>query len=96
MSDLYTVDLDELAACVERLSQFEAFVETKLDDVDRRVQQLHSAWTGKAADGQLAAHREWMAGAAEMKDGLIKLRQAAANAHANYSAARAANLTMWD
>jgi WXG100 family type VII secretion target len=96
MSDFYVVDLDELAACAERLSRFEGFIETKLDELDRRIQQLQSAWTGTAADAQLAAHRDWMAGAAEMKDGLAKLRQAATTAHTNYSAARAANLTMWD
>ncbi len=95
MSDAYSVDLAELDRCVSRLSAFETFIDGKIDELDQRVQQIQSVWSGAAADAQLAAHREWLAGAADMKAGLVQLRRAAATAHANYTAARTANLKMW-
>lgn len=95
MPQAFTVDLDHLDRIVTRLSNLEKSIEQHLADLDKRIQQIHTVWSGDAAASQLAAHREWMTGAAEMRVGLAALRAAALTAHENYSAAVAANTKMW-
>lgn len=91
----YAVDLDRLDDTVTLLSNRTAAVSDLLADLDARIATLQSLWTGAAADAQLASHRDWLAGAQDMRDGLAVMRAAASTAHANYSAAVAANLAMW-
>ena len=95
MGNQYTVDLEELDHIVGQIGKFDAYVERQLVDLDARIARMHQVWTGDAADVQRAAHREWMAAAADMRRGLQDLRTAAATAHRNYSAAIAANQRMW-
>lgn len=95
MSGAFAVDLDSLDDVVTRLANLEKSIEQQLADLDTRIRQIHGVWSGEAAAAQLAAHREWMAGAQQMRAGLGALRAAASTAHSNYSAAVAANKQMW-
>ena len=91
----FAVDLTRLDATVAVLGDRTAAVETLLADLDARIARLHELWSGAAAAAQLDAHRRWLAGAQDMRDGLAAMRAAAATAHGNYSAAVAANVAMW-
>ncbi|MGH3624214.1 MAG: WXG100 family type VII secretion target [Sciscionella sp.] len=84
-----------LCDVVEQMSRFETYLDTALEDVDARVDQLHATWTGAAADAQRAAHDRWKRGAQEMRAALTVMRQIASTAHANYSGAAEANVSMW-
>lgn len=91
----FVVDLEKLDSVVSRLAAFEQTLERHIADVDARVQRVHQVWSGDAAAAHLAAHREWMAGARQMRTALTEITTAAATAHSNYSAALAANKQMW-
>lgn len=95
MSSQFVVDLEQLDSVVSRLASFEQELERHIADVDARVQRVHGVWSGDAAAANLAAHREWMAGAQGMRTALAEIKAAAATAHSNYSAAVAANTQMW-
>lgn len=87
------IDLAALTDLVDRMSQFGAQLAGVHDDVDARLRGLQ--WTGEAAAAQAAAHAQWSAAATELHDALAVLRAIATTAHANYSAAAAANRRMW-
>ncbi|MGI8667629.1 MAG: WXG100 family type VII secretion target [Jatrophihabitans sp.] len=89
------VDLDQLDVAVTRMSAFEQTIEEQLQTLDAGIARLQSLWSGAAADAQLAAHREWLAGAHRMRAGLAKMRTAATTAHRNYGSAVQANVAMW-
>ncbi len=95
MSGAYTVDLERLDAAVASIGSFDSFVDGKLADLNARMDHIRAIWTGAASDEQAAAHREWLAAAAQMRRGLLELRSAASTAHANYTAAHDANCAMW-
>ncbi|MGH3718479.1 MAG: WXG100 family type VII secretion target [Pseudonocardiaceae bacterium] len=95
MPGWFVVDLEQLDGVVSRLAAFEQTLERRIADVDARVQGVHGVWSGDAAAAQLAAHREWLAGAGRMRTALAEITAAATTAHANYSAAVAANKRMW-
>lgn len=95
MPGWFVVDLDQLDSVVSKLAAFEQTLERRIADVDARVQRVHGVWSGDAAAAHLAAHREWMSGARDMRTALSEIKTAAATAHANYSAALAANQRMW-
>ncbi|MGH3427287.1 MAG: WXG100 family type VII secretion target, partial [Mycobacteriales bacterium] len=63
MPGWFVVDLEQLDGVVSRLAAFEQTLERRIADVDARVQGVHGVWSGDAAAAQLAAHREWLAGA---------------------------------
>ena len=65
------------------------------DDVAREIALLHDAWSGLAADAQLAAQTEWDRGLAAMHAALTRLRVAARAAHEHYTAAAGANVADW-
>lgn len=91
----FAVDLVGLDDTVALLAARTVVIEDQLATLDTRIAALQDGWTGTAADAQLAAHREWLDGAQDMRDGLATMRAAVATAHANYSAAVEANLRMW-
>jgi WXG100 family type VII secretion target len=95
MPGWFAVDLERLDGIVSKLAGFEQTLERRIADVDARVQRIHGVWCGDAAAAHLAAHREWMDGARRMRTALAEIAEAAATAHANYSAAVAANKQMW-
>ena len=91
----FTVDLDALDEAIQVMEARSAAIAAQLDTLDGQIGRLHDVWTGEAAAAQLAAHRQWLAGAKEMREGLDAIRAAARTAHGNYSAAVTANLSMW-
>lgn len=91
----FTVDLDALDETIALLAARSAAIAAELATLDGHIARLHDVWSGEAAAAQLAAHRQWLAGAEEMRTGLEEIRAAAATAHGNYSAAVTANLAMW-
>ncbi len=95
MSSRFVVELDLLREMVDRMAAFESGLEQRVADVDARIVRLHQTWSGAAAAEQAQAHREWLAGAGQMRDAIAALRAIGATAHGNYSSAVAANRQMW-
>ena len=91
----FEVDLDELDAVIGDMGAFESRFRAKLSELDEMIAELHATWTGQAAQAQKGAHDRWKAGAAEMHQALLEMREAAKRAHRNYSAAADANARMW-
>lgn len=90
----YRVELEELLAFAERLQAFEQRAELIATTVDERIAGLHDTWSGDAATAHRAQHDEWMAGATQMREALAHLRDAAQNAHRNYTDAAQRNVDM--
>jgi WXG100 family type VII secretion target len=89
------VDLEQLLATVERMRRFQEHLANSHEVAVHRVAELHVVWTGDAADAQAAAARHWSAAAAQVHAALAALTAIASTAHANYTAAAAANRRMW-
>lgn len=94
--DGFRVDLDRLADIVDQLTKFDQRIEAALEDVDGRVDRLHTTWTGEAAAQHRRAHAEWQRGVAEMRAGLAEMRRNAEIAHGNYRSAIDSNSRMWE
>lgn len=90
----YRVELDELLAFVEELQSFEQRAESIAARVDSQIATLHETWSGEAAAAHRSQHDEWAAGAAQMRDALMQLRDAAHTAHRNYTEAAQVNIEM--
>lgn len=90
----YRVELEELLAFVERLRGFEQRAEAIGARVDRQIADLHTTWSGEGAAAHRANHDEWTAAATQMREALTQLRDAAHNAHRNYTEAVRLNLDM--
>lgn len=95
MAEAFTIDPESLADAVQRMAEFQRYVEGMLDEVDTMVSTLHTTWTGEGATAHAEAHRHWARGAAMMREALTQLHGAGKNAHANYTGAMAANTAMW-
>ncbi|MET4613340.1 WXG100 family type VII secretion target [Rhodococcus sp. PvR044] len=95
MAGGYRVDLDELEATAIRIRGFVEHLQDQLDELDRRISDLHVTWSGTAARAHREAHDHWSAGAREMRNGVESMKSAAEQAHSSYSAAVAANLRMF-
>ena len=89
------VDLDELSRSVERMRLFQEHLIRAHDSVQSRMRDLHAVWTGEAAGAQAIAQQHWAAAARDLQDALTTLASIARTAHANYTAAAAANRRMW-
>jgi WXG100 family type VII secretion target len=94
MVDGYEVNLDHLDAVTARTAGLRGFVEDSLTGLDARIAAAHRTWTGASADQHAATHREWMDAAAEVRDGIGKMHDAAVAAHGHYSAAADANVKL--
>ncbi|WP_063130276.1 WXG100 family type VII secretion target [Nocardia fusca] len=90
----YAVDLTELEAAATRLGNLIGFVEDSLQQIDGRDATLRAGWSGDAATAYDTAHTEWVAGVQDMKDGLLRMQEAAKTAHTNYTNAVATNVYM--
>lgn len=90
----YRVELEELLVFIEKLRAFEERAEAIAGHVDGQIAELHTSWSGGAAAAHLANHDEWTAAAAQMREALTHLREAAHNAHRNYTEAVKLNLAM--
>jgi WXG100 family type VII secretion target len=91
----FAIDLELLAALVERMTACGNRLVEVQDDVDARVKRVHGTWTGAAAAQHVQAHERWIAGARQMHEALIVLRSIASMAEENYGAAIQANAQMW-
>ncbi|KAA0018529.1 WXG100 family type VII secretion target [Antrihabitans cavernicola] len=94
MSDQFSVDLDHLDEVTVKLRSFKEVVGDLLAELDRRVAAVGPAWSGTAYDAYVEAHREWLAGATDVREGLGVLEDAARTAHGAYTDAKDANLRM--
>jgi WXG100 family type VII secretion target len=90
----YRVELEELLAFVDKLRAFEQRAEAIAARVDSQIADLHTSWSGEAAAAHRANHDEWTAAAAQMRESLTQLREAAHTAHRNYTEAVQLNLEM--
>jgi len=90
----YRVELEELLAFVETLRSFEQRAEAIGARVDGQIADLHASWSGDAAAAHRAHHDEWTAAAAQMREALGQLREAAHATHRNYTQAVELNLAM--
>jgi WXG100 family type VII secretion target len=91
----YRADLAALSELVARLESFDGRAESLAADLDSQVRRLQGEWSGRSAEAHLAAHREWLAGARQMRAAAGGLRSAVRVARANYAAAMSANVRMW-
>jgi WXG100 family type VII secretion target len=91
----FAVNLAALAEVLDRMARFERDVQQQLAEVQARVERLHAAWSGGAAEQHRQVNERWTAGAAQMHRAVGALRRTAATAHGNYSAAVSANRGMW-
>ncbi|MRH89867.1 WXG100 family type VII secretion target [Nocardia sp. SYP-A9097] len=90
----YSVDLSRLDEVTARIRAFKGFVTDHLATLDDQAEELSASWSSEAAAAYDLAHREWLTGAKEVRDGLEVLESAARTAHGNYQAAVTANLRM--
>ena len=93
--DVYAVDADELASLVDDLARSHVALADLATDLDGQITDLHSSWSGSAADAHAIAQSTWDDGFAGMGEALTRMRQAADTAHRNYTSAASANLRMW-
>ena len=90
----YRVELRELEGFVEKLQAFERQTEAITARIDGQIAQLHTTWSGEAAEAHRAQHAKWIAAATQMREAVTGLRDAADNAHRNYTDAVALNVAM--
>ncbi|MEV0852657.1 WXG100 family type VII secretion target [Nocardia fluminea] len=93
-SQSFQVKLAELEQISSRLNGFIGFLSDSLSGLQQQNDQAQQNWNGTAADAQAEAFRQWMIGAADVREGIATMKQAAVDAHERYSAAAAANLRM--
>lgn len=94
MGQRFKVDLDHLDDVTTRMRGFAEFVEENLDELERRIADLHLTWSGPASARHAEAHREWDAGARDVREGFSAMEAAAKKAHESYSDAVSTNLRM--
>ncbi|WP_442799961.1 WXG100 family type VII secretion target [Nocardia sp. NBC_01730] len=96
MSAEFEFDLDHIDQVTARARGFKEFFADHLDQLERRVQGLvHGGrWTGEAAAAYAEEHRDWMAAARELLDGLWQVEQAAQAARDAYANAMDVNRRM--
>ncbi|MGW4535391.1 WXG100 family type VII secretion target [Nocardia sp. NPDC004340] len=93
-SSAFQVNLAELEEIQDRIAGFVGFLSDSLTGLQQRISSVQQNWTGPAADTQAAAFRKWIAGAAEVSDGIGEMKLAAAEAHAHYTRAATTNRAM--
>ena len=96
MTEPFRVRPPHLLDIVDRMARFEQHLEDALAEVDKKIADLHLAWSGAAAAAQKDAHRRWVEAVCEMRDGLVQMRENAHRAHGNYTRAVNANVSMWE
>jgi uncharacterized protein YukE len=90
----YRVELEELLGFVENLKLSNSAPRpSPLASMDKSP-TLHARWSGEAAAAHRARHDEWITAAAQMREALSQLREAAHTAHRNYSEAVQLNIAM--
>lgn len=92
----YDVDVDELVAVIAATGSCGVDLAHLAADVEASQRALHEEWAGRASDAHAASYGQWRASFADMTSALAGLRSVGDSARANYSAAVAANLAMWE
>lgn len=92
----HEVDVDELVAVIEAMSACGRALTDLAADIELQTRGLHAAWSGLAREAHASAYARWQEEFADMATSLAALRQLGDTARANYSAAVAANLAMWE
>jgi WXG100 family type VII secretion target len=95
MTDVFTIDTDDLESVISDVEAVENRLETLTSDLEGQMRRLHATWEGLAAQAHDEAHAEWTEGMRTMRQALADLRAAARGAHGNYTAAANANVSMW-
>jgi WXG100 family type VII secretion target len=90
----YAVNLPELETTADKIAALVGFVEDSLHQVETRAQALRAEWSGDTAAAYDTAHRDWVAGIQDMNDGLLRMQEAAKNAHTNYINASQTNVAI--
>ncbi|KIA66296.1 WXG100 family type VII secretion target [Nocardia vulneris] len=88
----FSVDLDALEQLAARMRGYKAAVADRLAELEAKAAEVEGVWVGAAAVAYSDAHREWVAGVADMQDGLAALEAALAKAHESYTTAGAETL----
>lgn len=91
----FRADLDALDDLVARLRAFDGRAEQLGADLDTDARRLEGCWTGAAAAEHSEAHQSWLAAHRRICAAADELARLVRTAHANYSAAAAANARMW-
>ncbi|MBN7559494.1 WXG100 family type VII secretion target [Mycobacteroides abscessus] len=91
----YRVDLEALQAFIDQLAAFDRVAERRTAEVDRRINDLHTQWSGADAAAQLTNHQQWTDGMAEMRQAELALEEAASKALHNYRGVGEHNQRMW-
>lgn len=91
----YKVDLDALAALIEKATKIDQAIDERLTAIDNRIAALHVHWDSKAATAHKTAHDTWMTSAKEMQTALRELRDGLKGAHDNYFGNATSTTYMW-
>lgn len=92
MSFELRVDLDQLDDVVAHLASLSDFLTGHLTELNNRVATLTGgSWESTAASAYSDAHARWAASTQEFIDGVSTMRDAAKNAHSNYTTAISQN-----
>ncbi|MFI6212518.1 WXG100 family type VII secretion target [Nocardia brasiliensis] len=96
MTSEFHFDLEHIDQVTARARGFKEFFADQLEQLESRVQGVVQSgqWTGAAATAYAEEHRDWMAGARELLDGLAQMEQAAQAAHDSYARAIEVNVRM--
>lgn len=94
--DDFTLDTGDLDEVIGDLEETEAELNQLLADLDKQMATLHGTWQGESAAAHRVAHDEWASGMRAMRQAMVDLRTAARHAHANYTLAADANVSMWE
>ena len=95
MPEKISVDSPELLALVDGARAAVGAIDEALAELDARVAQLRSGFTGEASDAYDVAQREWLATAQQMRDSLDAFRSGLTNAHGHYGAAETSAVRTW-
>ncbi|MGZ5369979.1 MAG: WXG100 family type VII secretion target [Aeromicrobium sp.] len=91
----FSVNLESLLTAVDEMSGFHNNLEQTLARVKSSMDELGMSWHGDASAQQQSAQQQWDTGAEQLRTALGQLRDAAEQAHTNYSDAAAMNSRMW-
>ncbi|MBB4853394.1 WXG100 family type VII secretion target [Mycobacteroides chelonae] len=91
----YRVDLEALESFADKLAAFDRVAEKCTSEVDARIRDLHTVWTGADAAAQAAYHQEWLEGFAQMRKVQEELEDSARASHFQYNQAIEHNRKMW-
>ncbi|OZD69940.1 hypothetical protein CH272_02620 [Rhodococcus sp. 05-340-1] len=94
-SDAFKIDLQQLDSAIASMQEFTDDTSEILEQVSNTVAALRVDWTGIGSDAYQDAQDRWVRGARDMTDNVTELREVAKTAHANYSNAIDANMSMW-